>query len=275
MRIVIMLLTAAIVVSFSYSVWSDNSKQEAQQQFTLGKKAFEQSQWESALANFEISYRASPHSLSAYFISYTYMKLHNSNKAIHYAQLALKGPPPLNKTLSNGARDIIAWANKAKTNTENISEETIIYKAENEELVIENNDLIHYAYIPNREQIPMASASPRTNENFDGIKIYFDPNSAVLKQEYRDKLSSATQELLKNPLIKLNIVGNTDSQGSAEYNLYLGERRAKAVMQYLVTLGVNASQLSVISYGKERPMVLERDIHTRTLNRRVDLVVDK
>ena len=107
-------------------------------------------------------------------------------------------------------------------------------------------------------------------------KIYFDFDSYVLSQQARDTLSK-NAELLKNKeaALKIQIEGNCDERGSDEYNLALGEKRAKAAFNYLVTLGVPADRLSVISYGKEKPADPGHDEAAWAKNRRDEFVVVK
>ena len=107
-------------------------------------------------------------------------------------------------------------------------------------------------------------------------KIYFDFDSFVLSQQARDTLSK-NAELLKNKdsALKIRIEGNCDERGSDEYNLALGEKRAKAAFNYLVTLGVPAERLSVISYGKEKPVDPGHDEAAWAKNRRDEFEVVK
>lgn len=88
----------------------------------------------------------------------------------------------------------------------------------------------------------------------DGI-IYFDFDKYDIKPEYRDMLNKKAELLKEYSCIRVRIEGNCDARGTQEYNLALGERRARAVYEYLVMLGVNPSQLEIISFGKERPAV--------------------
>jgi peptidoglycan-associated lipoprotein len=107
-------------------------------------------------------------------------------------------------------------------------------------------------------------------------KVYFDFDSSILTQPSRDTLSKNGNLLLKNqPDLKVQIEGHCDERGSAEYNLALGERRAKSVMNYLVTLGVKAERLSTISYGKEKPADPGHDEAAWAKNRRAEFVVAK
>lgn len=88
----------------------------------------------------------------------------------------------------------------------------------------------------------------------DGI-VYFDFDKFNIRPEYRDMLQQKADLLKTYSGIRVRIEGNCDARGTQEYNLALGERRARAVYEYLVRLGVNPSQLETISYGKERPAV--------------------
>jgi len=107
-------------------------------------------------------------------------------------------------------------------------------------------------------------------------KVYFDFDSYLLSQTAQDTLRRNADYLLKkNQAVKLQIAGNCDERGSDEYNLALGERRAKAALNYLVTLGVPANRLSFISYGKERPVDPGHDEAAWAKNRRDDFLVIK
>jgi len=106
--------------------------------------------------------------------------------------------------------------------------------------------------------------------------VYFDFDKSDLRQESRDVLSKNAEFLLKvKPDAKIKIEGNCDDRGSAEYNLALGERRAKSALQYLLTLGVKADRMSVISYGKEKPAVQGDTEEAWAKNRRADFVIIK
>ncbi|MRR33434.1 peptidoglycan-associated lipoprotein Pal [bacterium] len=105
--------------------------------------------------------------------------------------------------------------------------------------------------------------------------IYFDLDSYVLRQDARDILAKNAQWMLKNPAEKVRLEGNCDERGSDEYNLALGEKRAKAALSYLLTLGVNQASVSTISYGKEKPVDPGHDEAAWAKNRRVDFVIVK
>lgn len=106
--------------------------------------------------------------------------------------------------------------------------------------------------------------------------IYFDFDKSDLRQDARDVLYKNADILLKaKPDAKIQIEGHCDERGSAEYNIALGERRAKSALQYLLTLGVKADRLSTISYGKEKPAVQGSDEAAWAKNRRAEFVVAK
>ena len=88
----------------------------------------------------------------------------------------------------------------------------------------------------------------------DGV-ILFDFNKYDIKAEYREVLQQAAELMKQHPSIKVRLEGHCDARGTQEYNLALGERRARAAYEYLVRLGVPADQLDIISFGKERPAV--------------------
>lgn len=105
--------------------------------------------------------------------------------------------------------------------------------------------------------------------------IYFDFDAYTLSEAARDALAKNAVAIKKNKGMKIQIQGNCDERGSDAYNLALGEKRAKAAYDYLITLGVPASQLYVISYGKERPADPGHDEAAWAKNRRDDFVVLK
>jgi len=106
--------------------------------------------------------------------------------------------------------------------------------------------------------------------------VYYDFDRADLRQDAREALARNAEIMLKSKSdAKIQIEGHCDERGSAEYNLALGERRAKSSLQYLITLGVKADRLSIISYGKEKPAVQGSDEAAWAKNRRAELVVVK
>jgi len=132
---------------------------------------------------------------------------------------------------------------------------------------------------PTTQIIPAAAAQPAQEASANSQlqsaleKIYFDFDSSTLSEDARGTLTKNVVALKKASSAKIRIEGNCDESGSAEYNLALGERRAKAAQQYLITLGVKADRLSTVSYGKEKPAVQGSDEAAGTKNRRDEFVV--
>ena len=89
-----------------------------------------------------------------------------------------------------------------------------------------------------------------------GVKdrVFFATNKSTLTTASRDTLRKQAAFMRKKSDLKFAIEGHADERGTREYNLALGERRANAVKDYLMTYGISGSRLSVISYGKERPV---------------------
>jgi peptidoglycan-associated lipoprotein len=97
---------------------------------------------------------------------------------------------------------------------------------------------------------------------------YFDYDKADVRPDARVALSTTADFLKRHPSIRATIEGHCDERGSTEYNLGLGDRRASAVKQYLVSLGVSADRLSTVSFGKEKPFCNESNESCWQQNRR-------
>lgn len=104
-------------------------------------------------------------------------------------------------------------------------------------------------------------------------KVYFDFDAYNLSEAARDTLMKNVELLRKSSAAKVRIEGNCDERGSDEYNLALGEKRAKEAMQYMVTMGITANRLSTISYGKEKPADPGHNEAAWAKNRRDEFVV--
>ena len=114
------------------------------------------------------------------------------------------------------------------------------------------------------------SIAPGSLEDFRvnvGERVYFDLDQYRLDTEDQDILKRQAAWLASYPDIRVLVAGNADERGTREYNLALGERRANAVKEYLVSLGVSASRVDTVSYGKERPVVAGSDDQSWALNR--------
>jgi peptidoglycan-associated lipoprotein len=105
--------------------------------------------------------------------------------------------------------------------------------------------------------------------------IYFDLDQYDIDSQDQTALARQAQWLARYPAKRATIEGHADERGTREYNLALGERRANAAKNYLVSLGVDPSRLSTISYGKERPIALGSDEQSWAQNRRaVTVTID-
>jgi peptidoglycan-associated lipoprotein len=102
---------------------------------------------------------------------------------------------------------------------------------------------------------------------------YFDFDQSDLREDARSTLSTDAQWLKKHPSVQVLIEGHCDERGTAAYNLALGDRRANAAKEYLVSLGIDASRIKTISYGKERPFCTESNESCWQKNRRAHLVI--
>ena len=104
------------------------------------------------------------------------------------------------------------------------------------------------------------------------LVVYFDYDQADIKPEFNSLLAAHGQYLSRNPMTNLRLEGHADERGSREYNIVLGERRAQAVRRVLMLQGAQASQITTVSYGEERPAATGSDDEAWRLNRRVELV---
>jgi peptidoglycan-associated lipoprotein len=101
-----------------------------------------------------------------------------------------------------------------------------------------------------------------------GDTIYFDVDSHSLRSDAQAVLQRQAAWLKANPQVRLTIEGHADERGTRDYNLALGDRRAGAVREFLVSLGVDGNRLDAKSYGKERPTCAESDEECWSQNRR-------
>src|SRR3546814_16445700 len=99
-------------------------------------------------------------------------------------------------------------------------------------------------------------------------RIFFDTDKYDVSAEDQTTLQSQAQWLMANPNVRVTVEGHADERGTRDYNLALGERRANADKNHLVSLGVPESRLSTISYGTDRPAALRSDDTAWAQNRR-------
>lgn len=118
------------------------------------------------------------------------------------------------------------------------------------------------------------AAGAASDEDAGPLKaIHFDYNADILTKEARQTLQSNAEWMKNNPKAQVQLEGHCDERGTPEFNLALGDRRARSAQKYLVKFGVDASRISTISFGKERPIDSGHDEIAWAKNRRVVSVV--
>jgi len=104
-------------------------------------------------------------------------------------------------------------------------------------------------------------------------KIYFEYDRYDIRADSQETLKVKANALRSYPTIRVQIQGHCDERGTQEYNLALGERRARAAYEYLLRLGVSANQMEMLSYGKERPAVAGSGEAVWSQNRRDEFII--
>jgi len=102
--------------------------------------------------------------------------------------------------------------------------------------------------------------------------VFFDFDKYDITAPGRETLNANARILKDKPAMRLTIEGHCDERGTTQYNLALGEKRARAAMNYLVSLGIDAGRLDIVSYGKERPFAMGHDESAWAQNRRAHFV---
>lgn len=103
--------------------------------------------------------------------------------------------------------------------------------------------------------------------------VFFDYDLYDVRADQRDVMGTNAEWLKKWPTVKIQIEGHCDERGSNKYNMALGDKRANAARDYLVSLGIDASRVTTISYGEERPFVEGQSESAWSQNRRAHFVV--
>ena len=120
------------------------------------------------------------------------------------------------------------------------------------------------------------AATPGSAQDFTvnvGDRIFFDTDSTSIRADAQQTLARQAQWLKQYPNYAITVEGHADERGTREYNLALGARRAAATRDYLSSLGIPASSIRTISYGKERPVAVCDDISCWSQNRRAVTVL--
>lgn len=120
------------------------------------------------------------------------------------------------------------------------------------------------------------SAEEQMREQYEALRrenvIYFEFDQDEVSGHYAQVLEAHANFLRSNPSVSILIEGHADERGTPEYNIALGERRAKAVTSYLQSLGVSGAQLAIVSYGEEKPVDASHTESAFSKNRRAVLV---
>jgi len=103
-------------------------------------------------------------------------------------------------------------------------------------------------------------------------RIHFDFDKSTIKPEYETVLKQNAEWMRQNTRANVTIEGHCDERGSIEYNIALGDRRAKSTQRYMSNLGVASGRLSTVSYGKERPLCTQSNESCWWQNRRAEFV---
>jgi peptidoglycan-associated lipoprotein len=130
---------------------------------------------------------------------------------------------------------------------------------------------------PEAKEEPRRNTTVTTDQLFtQNVKtIYFDYDKADIKPDQVSTLQGNAGWLKANPNVRFTIDGNCDERGSEEYNLGLGDRRANAVKEYLISQGVAANRIMTISYGEERPICRQETEECFAMNRRAAFTMNQ
>jgi len=177
------------------------------------------------------------------------------NKTIKALAVAL---PILALSACSSTSDDTEGQTTVDTNTETVVEEVVQVSAAEKEAMI-------------AEQKRQALEEQLTELRSQHI-VYFDFDMSSVSSQFASVLDAHAKFLSENSGVSVLVEGHADERGTPEYNIALGERRAKAVATYLENMGVSSSQISVVSYGEEKPMIKDRSENAFAQNRRAVLV---
>ncbi|MGH9776094.1 MAG: peptidoglycan-associated lipoprotein Pal [Candidatus Acidiferrales bacterium] len=128
---------------------------------------------------------------------------------------------------------------------------------------------------PAPQPVPVAAPSKTLQELFDDSvrDTFYDFNKSDVRPDARDTLSKDAEFFRQHPEVRFTIEGHCDERGSTEYNLGLGERRAQAAKNFLISLGITADHIETVSYGKEHPFCTQSNEDCWQQNRRAHFVM--
>ncbi len=167
---------------------------------------------------------------------------------------------------------LVLWGcpKKAEVTTSPESQETAVAPAKEEPKVEQKTE-------PTKEEAKPEAAQEESKERAAAASaglqpIYFDFDRSFIRDDARSVMKANAEWLKANPKIKIRIEGNCDERGTKEYNQALGQRRATSAKKYLTDMGISSKRISLISYGKEKPVCTEHTEDCWQKNRRDDLV---
>ncbi len=151
---------------------------------------------------------------------------------------------------------------------ETVTEEVMTSEGVKEEVIEEVS-------IAKEEQITEEELSPEEKAKSIFKDVLFDYDKYNIRPEARSTLDAVSTFLNDNTGLNVIVEGHCDDRGTNEYNLALGEKRAKSTKNYLVSLGVSPSRVIIMTYGEEKPVCMDRDEACWQSNRRAHFVVSK
>jgi len=130
---------------------------------------------------------------------------------------------------------------------------------------------------PQETAAPAPSGNPNLSQLFaqNVTDAYFDLDKSDLRDDARSALTKDAEFLRSYPQVHISMEGHCDERGSTEYNLGLGQRRAEAAKNFLISLGIGGDRIETTSWGKERPFCTEHDEQCWQQNRRAHLVLSQ
>ncbi len=131
-----------------------------------------------------------------------------------------------------------------------------------------------YVYYDKKAAVEFEGYDVAYRAEVSNQSYYFNFDSFAVDEQDFSSLKIQGNYLLKNSSARIRLEGNTDERGTREYNVALGWRRAKAVANCLLSLGVKKEQIAIVSFGKEKPISNGHDESAYAKNRRVDLVYE-
>ena len=127
---------------------------------------------------------------------------------------------------------------------------------------------------PERERLSPSPLEQQIERRPDARLLHFEFDKAAIDPRYQELLKQHAEYLREHPEAVVRLEGHADERGTREYNMALGERRAFSVERSLRAMGVTEEQLTTMSYGEEKPMVVGSDEQSYQANRRVEIVYD-